>query len=111
MNKMYMAYANLTDGENRWRVNVLKDEDRSACLDALEAFKAACSTGTIKVESCGVHDFYIIPRSDWEKLGKDYKGSSIRHPGCMTVMEGSIPGNHGKGGTTLLFEGYHFEIA
>lgn len=53
---------------------------------------------------------YYIKKSDWNKIPNDYKGQSIRDNNIKTVFEGAIPENHGKGGTTLLFEHKHFEI-
>ena len=53
---------------------------------------------------------YYIKKSDWNKIPNDYKGQSIRVKNVKTVFEGAIPENHGKGGTTLLFEHKHFEI-
>ena len=53
---------------------------------------------------------YYITKTDWEKIPSDYKGRSICHPELRMVFEGVIPGNNGKGGTTLLFEHKHFEI-
>lgn len=56
---------------------------------------------------------YAIKRSDWERLEKehsDYAGRSVRDPDVHVIFEGAIPGNNGKGGTTLLFEHKHFEI-
>lgn len=53
---------------------------------------------------------YYIKKSDWEKIPSDYKGTSILNKNIRVVFEGSIPGNKGKGGTTLLFEHEHFEI-
>lgn len=53
---------------------------------------------------------YIIRQSDWDKIPKDYKGRSLEDDSVRTVFEGSIPGNNGKGGTTLLFEHKHFEV-
>ena len=53
---------------------------------------------------------YYIKKSEWEKIPNDHKGESINNKGVKVVFEGSIPGNNGKGGTTLLFEHRHFEI-
>lgn len=56
---------------------------------------------------------YYITKSEWKNLRKnhpDYCGKSIMNPNIRTIMEGIIPGNNGKGGTTLLFENAHFQI-
>lgn len=56
---------------------------------------------------------YYIKKSEWNELEKkhgDYCGKSIRNPEIHVIFEGIIPGNNGKGGTTLLFENKHFQI-
>jgi hypothetical protein len=53
---------------------------------------------------------YKITREEWESIPEDYKGTDIFDKKTKVVFEGSIPGNHGKGGTTLLFEYLHFII-
>ena len=53
---------------------------------------------------------YKITKKEWESIPDDYKGTSIFDKSIKVVFEGSIPGNHGKGGTTLLFEHQHFII-
>jgi len=53
---------------------------------------------------------YLIPQSQWNSIPEDYKGRSVTDKSVRTVFEGAIPGNHGKGGTTLLFEKEHFNI-
>lgn len=53
---------------------------------------------------------YEITKEQWEKIPNDYKGYDIWDKSTKTVFEGAIPGNNGKGGCTLLFEGKHFII-
>ncbi len=56
---------------------------------------------------------YYIKKSEWKELEKehsDYCGKSINNPEIHVIFEAPIPGNNGKGGTTLLFEGKHFQI-
>ena len=56
---------------------------------------------------------YYIKESEWKELEKnhpDYCGRSIRNKNIRTIFEAMIPGNNGKGGTTLLFEHKHFLI-
>jgi len=55
---------------------------------------------------------YYIKQSEWKEMlkHKDYVGKSISNPDVYCCFEGFIPGNMGKGGTTLLFEHTHFEI-
>ena len=54
---------------------------------------------------------YFIKKSDFERVAREgYAGRSIREPKIHVIMEGAIPDNRGKGGTTLLFEHKHFEI-
>lgn len=56
---------------------------------------------------------YYIKKSEWKKLEKehpDYCGRSVYDDQTRIIFEGVIPGNHGKGGTTLLYENLHFKI-
>lgn len=56
---------------------------------------------------------YYIKRSEWKEMElehPDYCGTSIHDSNIHVIFEGLIPGNNGKGGTTLLFEHKHFEI-
>lgn len=56
---------------------------------------------------------YYIKRSEWKEMElehPDYCGTSVHDSNVHVIFEGSIPGNNGKGGTTLLFEHKHFEI-
>lgn len=56
---------------------------------------------------------YYIKESEWKELEEnhpDYCGKSIHNPKKRVIFEGCIPGNNGKGGTTLLTEGLHFSI-
>lgn len=56
---------------------------------------------------------YYISKQDWARLEaehSDYVGRSINDRNIRVIMEGAIPGNNGKGGTTLLFEHKHFEV-
>lgn len=56
---------------------------------------------------------YYIKESEWtlmEKNHSDYCGRSIRDNRVRTIFEGTVPGNLGKGGTTLLFEYKHFLV-
>ena len=60
-----------------------------------------------------VEQMYYIKRSEWLELEKnhsDYCGKSITNPKNHVIFEGIIPGNNGKGGTTLLTEGISFKI-
>ena len=110
MKQIYMAYANMVNGDDRWRVNILRDNDEQKCQSAAVEYAARYSKGPLRADNVGVHPFYLITPEEWESIGDDFKGKSIRKPGTKVVFEGSIPGNHGKGGTTLLFEHDHFEI-
>lgn len=110
MRKLYMAYANMENGNEKWRVNVLRHEDKETCRKAAAEYAARYTKGPLRVVNSGIHVFYEITRKEWDSIGNDYKGQSIRDPKRLCVMEGSIPGNHGKGGTTLLFEHDHFEV-
>lgn len=56
---------------------------------------------------------YYIKESEWKELEKkhpDYCGKSIHNPKKRVIFESIIPGNNGKGGTTLLTEGLHFVV-
>ena len=56
---------------------------------------------------------YYIKKSDWKRLEhehSDYCGRSICDANIRVIFEGIIPGNNGRGGTTLLYEHKHFEI-
>ena len=56
---------------------------------------------------------YYISEKEWRELERrhsDYAGRSVQDPDTRVIMEGLIPGNNGKGGTTLLFEHKHFEV-
>lgn len=55
---------------------------------------------------------YYIKQSEWKEMlkHKDYVGKSMNNPDVYCCFEGMIPGNNGKGGTTLIFEHKHFEI-
>lgn len=56
---------------------------------------------------------YYIKKSEWKRLEKehsDYCGRSLNDKHIHVIFEGMIPGNNGKGGTTLLFENSHFKI-
>ena len=110
MKQIYMAYANMTNGDDKWRVNILRDEDEQKCINAANKYASKYSKDPLKADHVGVHRFYLITPDEWERIGYDFKGTSLRKPGVKCVFEGSIPGNHGKGGTTLLFEHDHFEI-
>lgn len=47
---------------------------------------------------------YTITEEQYNKLHKDFKGRSIEHPELRVLTY------LGKGGTTLIFEGKHFEV-
>lgn len=56
---------------------------------------------------------YLIKKSEWQALEKnqpDYCGRSIWNKDVRVIFEGAVPGNNGKGGTTLLFEHKHFLV-
>lgn len=111
MKKEYMAYAIMKDEKREWRVNIGRDEDENECYRMKEKFSAKYSDWDgLEVVFSGVHAFYMITPGEWNAIPDDYKGHTEDKPYRRTVFEGSIPGNNGEGGTTLLTEGEHFEV-
>ena len=56
---------------------------------------------------------YYITKTEWQRMEREHPdccGKSLKDPNIHTAFEGVMPGNDGKGGTTLLFEGQHFMI-
>lgn len=58
---------------------------------------------TIKLNDDIYTEFHILKRSEWDAIGKDYKGNSIYD---SSVKMAFLPGY----GTTLFFENKHFLI-
>lgn len=111
MTKKIRAFATMQDEVGKeWRVNIYNYDTREEAQKAIEEYTKRYKGGFPRISYAGAHSYYIMSRDEWEKIPDNYKGTSIRDNSIKTVFEGSIPGNHGEGGTTLLFEGLHFEI-
>lgn len=111
MTKKIRAFATMQDRAGKtWRVNISNHDTEEEAQGSIERYKETYKTGFPVISYTGTHSYYILSRSEWGKVQEDYKGVSIRDRKTKTIFEGAIPGNHGNGGTNLLFEGLHFEI-
>lgn len=111
MQKMIRAFATMQDkAGKKWRVNISNHDTIEEAEKAIAIYKQHYKEGFPKIAYIGTHNYYTITKEEWEKAPRDYKGFSIRDRRTKTILEGAIPENHGKGGTTLLFEGLHFDI-
>lgn len=99
----FRAFANMEDANGtKWRVNIYNYDTEKEAEIAAKKFLEKYRNGYNRAVYTGVHKYYIFSKKEWEK--QVYKGVSIRDGKTKTWMT-----NEGSG-TTLLFEGVHFEI-
>ena len=111
MRKMIRAFAIMQNKTGKeWRVNISDYDTIEEAEKAIAIYKQHYKEGFPKIACIGTHGYYTMTKEEWEQAPRDYKGGSIRDRKTKTIFEGAIPGNYGKGGTTLLFDGLHFDI-
>lgn len=111
MKKMIRAFAKMQDETGKmWRVNISNYDTMEDAEECIERYKEKYKDGFPQIKYIGMHNYYTITKEEWRKAPGDYKGVSIKDGKTKTIFEGAIPGNGGKGGTALLFEGLHFNI-
>lgn len=104
----FKAYAYAKDQS----VDLGKFPTEAEARSAAHSFERRNRAGNapFKAFKTGVREFYKITKDEFDSVGRDFAGTSLKDPNQHVIFEGAIPGNHGKGGTTLLFEGVGFAI-